>query len=76
MLTSVPVRGLRPMPVLRARTLNTPNPRNSMRSPAVRACLRPLEDRIHRGFRLGAGQARTLDYMMDDVLLNQWGNLA
>ena len=37
----VPVRGLRPMPVLRARTLNTPNPRNSMRSPAVRASFRP-----------------------------------
>src|ERR1017187_2063545 len=41
MLTSVPVRGLRPMPVLRARTLKTPKPRNSMRSPVVRACLRP-----------------------------------
>src|ERR1700722_3286623 len=35
MLTSVPVRGLRPIPVLRARTLNTPKPRNSMRSPLV-----------------------------------------
>src|SRR6476660_6895555 len=31
--TSAPVRGLRPMPVLRGRTLNTPNPRNSIRSP-------------------------------------------
>src|SRR5882672_6826839 len=31
--TSAPVRGLRPMPVLRGRTLNTPNPRNSMRCP-------------------------------------------
>jgi hypothetical protein len=35
-----------------------------------------LEYRIHRGFCLGARQACTLDYMMDDVLLNQWGNLA
>jgi hypothetical protein len=35
-----------------------------------------LEYRIHRGLCLGAGQARALDYMMDDVLLNQWGNLA
>src|SRR5579885_2798780 len=33
MLTSAPVRGLRPMPVLRGRTLNTPKPRSSMRSP-------------------------------------------
>jgi hypothetical protein len=34
-----------------------------------------LEDRIHRSFRLGAGEAGTLNYMMDDVLFNQWGNL-
>src|SRR3954462_3746441 len=38
MLTSAPVRGLRPMPVLRGRTLNTPKPRSSMRSPRDRAC--------------------------------------
>src|SRR5579863_5009429 len=31
--TSAPVRGLRPMPVFRGRTLNTPNPRSSMRLP-------------------------------------------
>src|SRR5882672_2844594 len=31
--TSAPVRGLRPMPVLRGRTLKTPNPLSSMRSP-------------------------------------------
>src|SRR5215472_6041111 len=36
-LTSAPVRGLRPMPVLRGRTLNTPKPRNSMRSPTASA---------------------------------------
>src|ERR1700722_17317666 len=33
MLTSWPVRGLRPMPVLRGRTLNTPKRRSSIRSP-------------------------------------------
>src|SRR5438105_11880195 len=33
METSAPVRGLRPIPVLRGRTLNTPNPRSSIRSP-------------------------------------------
>src|SRR5579863_4683208 len=32
METSAPVRGLRPIPVLRGRTLNTPNPRSSIRS--------------------------------------------
>jgi hypothetical protein len=40
MVTSAPVRGLRPIPVFRGRTLNTPNPRNSMRSPDARAFLR------------------------------------
>jgi hypothetical protein len=34
-----------------------------------------LEDRIHRGLCLGTRQARALDYMMDDVLLNQWSTL-
>ena len=33
MRTSLPVRGLRPMPRFRGFTWNTPNPRNSMRSP-------------------------------------------
>src|SRR6201987_1518180 len=33
METSAPVRGLRPIPVFRGRTLNTPKPRSSMRSP-------------------------------------------
>src|SRR5689334_9722962 len=33
MLTSAPVRGLRPIPVLRGRTLKTPKPRSSIRSP-------------------------------------------
>src|ERR1700691_2417356 len=37
MATSAPVRGLRPMPVLRGRTLKIPKPRNSMRSPCDRA---------------------------------------
>src|SRR5277367_921839 len=40
MLTSSPVRGLRPMPVLRGLTLNTPNFRSSMRWPRPRAFLR------------------------------------
>ena len=38
--------------------------------------LEALEDRIHCGFGLGARQTRALDDVMDDVLLNQWGNLA
>src|SRR5579863_2546801 len=40
MFTSLPVRGLRPMPVLRGRTLKTPNLRSSIRWPRPRACLR------------------------------------
>ena len=44
-----------------------------MRSPAVKSLLEALEDRIHGSLRLGAGQARALDHMMDDVLLNQRG---
>jgi hypothetical protein len=35
-----------------------------------------FEDAIDGCLGLGAGQARTLNHMMDDVLLNQWGNLA
>jgi hypothetical protein len=38
--------------------------------------LEALEYCIHRSLRLSAGEASALDYMMDDVLLNQWGNLA
>jgi hypothetical protein len=38
--------------------------------------LQAFKDRIHRGLRLGARQARALDYVMDDVLFNQRGNLA
>jgi hypothetical protein len=41
-----------------------------------KSLLEALEDGIHRGFCLGPRQARALDNMMDDVLLNQWGNLA
>src|ERR1700719_327729 len=40
MLTSSPVRGLRPIPVLRGLTLNTPKRRNSMRWPRPKAVFR------------------------------------
>jgi hypothetical protein len=33
--------------------------------------LQAFEDRIHRGFCLGARETRALDYMMDDVLFDQ-----
>jgi hypothetical protein len=36
-----------------------------------KSLFKALEDGIHGGFRLGAGQSRALDHMMDDVLLNQ-----
>src|ERR1017187_5004716 len=35
-----------------------------------------LKDGIHRGLSLGAGQARALNHVMDDILLNQSGYLA
>ena len=35
-----------------------------------------FEDRIDGGFSLCARQTGALDYVMDDVLFNQWGNLA
>ena len=35
--------------------------------------LEALEDGIHGSLGLGAGQARALNHMMDDVLLNQRG---
>jgi len=35
-----------------------------------------LEDGVYGCLSLCAGQARTLNHMMDDVLLDQWGNLA
>jgi len=43
--------------------------------PGGESLFQALENRIHRGLCLGAGQARALDYMMDDVLLNQWSIL-
>ena len=47
-----------------------------MRSPAARACFEALEDRIHRGLCLGAGQTCALDHVVNDVLFNQSGYLA
>jgi hypothetical protein len=38
--------------------------------------LKALEDRIHSRLRLGAWKPGALDYVMDDVLFNQRGNLA
>jgi hypothetical protein len=35
-----------------------------------------FEDGIHGRLSLGAGKTSALDNVMDDVLLNQWGNLA
>ena len=53
--TSAPVRGLRPMPVLRGRTLKMPKPRSSMRSPLSQSPLHAFKDGLdgHLGLRLG-----------------------
>src|SRR3954452_20215742 len=53
-LTSLPVRGLRPMPRLRGFTWNTPNPRSSIRSP------RCIERRIASNTASTATSALTL----------------
>src|SRR5471030_1013950 len=54
MRTSLPVRGLRPMPRLRGFTWNTPNPRSSIRSP------RCMEVRIASNTASTATSALTL----------------
>ncbi len=38
--------------------------------------LEAFKDRVDGRFCLRARQAGALDYVMDDVLFNQWGNLA
>jgi hypothetical protein len=38
--------------------------------------LESFEDGVNCGFCLCARQAGALDHVMDDVLFNQWGNLA
>ncbi len=37
--------------------------------------LEAFEDRVHRRFSLGARQARALDHVMNNILLDQWSNL-
>ena len=70
MLTSWPVRGLRPMPVLRGFTLNTPNRRSSMRCPRPRAFFSVFEHRLNRFLGLRASHARLGDYRIHDVELD------
>ena len=70
METSAPVRGLRPMPVLRGCTLKTPNPRSSMRSPVRSEFLHAFEDRLDRHFRFGLGDAGAVDDFVNDVQLD------
>jgi hypothetical protein len=72
MLTSVPVRGLRPMPVLRAHAEDAKAAQLDAFA-SRQSLLEALEDRIHRSLCLGAGKTCALDHMMDDVLLNQRG---
>jgi len=69
MLTSAPVRGLRPIPVLRGFTLKTPKPRNSMRSPCVRAFFIGIEHRFDGHFRFCLGNARAIDNFINNVQL-------
>ena len=38
--------------------------------------LEALEDRVHCRLSLGARQARALDHVVNNILLDQWSNLA
>ena len=44
--------------------------------PGGQCLLEAFKDRVDSRFCLRARQAGALDYVMDDVLFNQWGNLA
>ena len=70
MATSAPVRGLRPIPVLRGRTLKMPNPRNSIRSPLGQRSLHAFKDGFHGHLGLGLRDARLINNCVDDVELN------
>ncbi len=66
-MTSAPVRGLRPMPVFRGRTVKTPKPRNSIRSPCASDLLHAFEDGFHRHLGLGFGDASLGDNFVDQI---------
>src|SRR5207237_380909 len=62
MLTSSPVRGLRPMPVLRGFTLKTSKRRASLRWPRLRACFDEWKNRRYISWGgMDGCQARPLD---------------
>src|SRR4051812_20518749 len=77
--TSLPVRGLRPMPRLRGFTWNTPNPRSSIRSP------RCIDKRIASNTASTATSALTLvisatrdtSFTMSTLIMfrRSWGSL-
>ena len=73
-MTSAPVRGLRPMPVLRGLTVKTPKPRSSMRSPCDEALLHAVEDGVDRGFGFGSRKAGAFDDPLDEVLFDHDGS--
>ena len=76
MLTSVPVRGLRPIPGLAGANTEDAEPAQFDALAGSESLFQPLEDSIHRSLSLGAGQPCALDHVMNDVLLNQSGYLA
>ena len=70
--TSAPVRGLRPIPVLRGRTLNTPKPRNSIRSPLVRERRMLSKTVSTANSALVLVMPGLVHHFVDNVELNHW----
>ena len=70
MLTSAPVRGLRPMPVLRA---DIEYSKAAQLNPVARSkrFFQAFKDRVDSRFRLVARETGLGDHLMDDVLFNQ-----
>ncbi len=72
--TSLPVRGLRPMPRLRGLTWKTPNPRSSIRSPFIResfmASRTASTATSARTFVMSAARATSL--MMSTLIMKGW----
>ena len=61
------------MPVLRGLTVKTPNPRSSMRSPAMQGLLHAVEYGVNRRFCFGPWQSGTLNNPLYKILLNHLG---
>ncbi len=76
MLTSVPVRGLRPMPGFARANAEHAKTAQFNALTCCKGFFQALKHSVDCRFGLGAGQACALDHMVHDVLFNQSGHLA